>query len=201
MKKAPTQLRSRQTVEAMIEATAQVVAEEGWAATTTSRVAARAGVSVGSLYQYFESREDLLVALIQREIEAVTKRFDAALPELMAMDASAAVRRLLGLAFEQLEGNPRLYAELAANWQATRTTVFADAFEAYVLDVLRVFFAARYAEFGPVDVNTLAFIVSNGAMFVIARFLSREPRGVTKESLIEEMSTLYSLYLESKGKA
>lgn len=66
LRKSPRQARSRATFEAIVEATAQVLVEQGYEGATTARVAERAGVSVGSLYQYFPGKEALIAALIKR---------------------------------------------------------------------------------------------------------------------------------------
>ena len=68
-RKTPTQARSRATVEAILVAATQVLRRDGYAATTTDRVAKRAGVSVGSLYQYFPNKDAILVALTERHID------------------------------------------------------------------------------------------------------------------------------------
>ncbi|MGF1646487.1 MAG: TetR/AcrR family transcriptional regulator [Kineosporiaceae bacterium] len=64
----PRQARARQTVEFVLEAAAQLFAEAGYRATTTNHVAARAGVSVGTLYQYFPHKDALLLALAERHV-------------------------------------------------------------------------------------------------------------------------------------
>lgn len=61
-RKQPQQRRSRATVDKILAAAAQVLAEEGDGA-TTDRIAARAGVSIGSLYQYFPNKDALLLEL------------------------------------------------------------------------------------------------------------------------------------------
>lgn len=68
-RKNPTQSRSRATVEAVLSATAHILESRGVGALNTNAVAERAGVSIGSLYQYFPSKDAILVALIQRERE------------------------------------------------------------------------------------------------------------------------------------
>jgi AcrR family transcriptional regulator len=69
-RKTPRQARSRATFEAILGAAAQVFGREGYATATTDRIAARAGVSVGSLYQYFPNKDAILVALTERHIDA-----------------------------------------------------------------------------------------------------------------------------------
>jgi AcrR family transcriptional regulator len=198
VKKTPTQERSRQTVEALIEATARTVAEHGWAQTTTNHIAECAGVSVGSLYQYFENREQLFAALIEREISVVTQRLDEQIPIMLKADAATAIRISLEVAFAYFESNEKLFTELANNWQATGRQDFVDAFEGYMLDAMRMFMAQNYAAYEPLDLNTLSFIMSNATMFVLSRFVSRKPKGVTKDALIAHVTELYALYFKSK---
>ncbi|TMZ52891.1 TetR/AcrR family transcriptional regulator, partial [Klebsiella pneumoniae] len=71
-RKTPRQQRSRETVAAILEAAAQLFQRHGYTATTTNKIAERAGVSIGSLYQYFPNKEALLAALAQEHLETAT---------------------------------------------------------------------------------------------------------------------------------
>ncbi|MDG4830321.1 TetR/AcrR family transcriptional regulator [Solwaraspora sp. WMMD1047] len=71
-RRTPRQLRSRDTVEVLLEAAAQVFQREGYAA-TTNRIADRAGVSIGSLYQYFPNKNAILHALAERHLADATE--------------------------------------------------------------------------------------------------------------------------------
>jgi AcrR family transcriptional regulator len=66
--KAPRQARSKATVDAIVEATGQVFERGGYRRTTAAKVAARAGVSVGSLYQYFPDKEAMIAAFFDRRL-------------------------------------------------------------------------------------------------------------------------------------
>ncbi|MCA3835217.1 MAG: TetR/AcrR family transcriptional regulator, partial [Burkholderia sp.] len=66
-RKAPRQRRSVATVEAIVEAAARILERDGFDGYTTNAVAALAGVSIGSLYQYFPNRDALTAALVERE--------------------------------------------------------------------------------------------------------------------------------------
>lgn len=67
-RRTPIQRRSQVTVEDILVAAAQIFEKHGYAAGTTNRIAARAGVSIGTLYQYFPNKEALAVALLERHI-------------------------------------------------------------------------------------------------------------------------------------
>lgn len=89
-RRAPRQARALATQDAILEAAAQIIARDGLAAFTTNAVAERAGVSIGSLYQYFANKDGLMVALIdrqQRQQLATLKAALASVPE----DASLAL--------------------------------------------------------------------------------------------------------------
>jgi AcrR family transcriptional regulator len=77
-RKSPRQARSAATVEAIRTATIQVLLAEGVARLTTTRVAERAGVSVGTMYQYFPHKEALLFALVSEKLEAVAVALEQA---------------------------------------------------------------------------------------------------------------------------
>lgn len=66
-RKSPAQSRAVETVAAVLEAAARILEERGFAGYTTNAVAHRAGVSIGSLYQYFPGKDAVTVALIERE--------------------------------------------------------------------------------------------------------------------------------------
>jgi len=72
-RRQPQQRRARETVEAVLEAVVRIVKRNGIKAVTTNRVAEVAGVSIGSVYQYFPDKRAMFVALHQRHIEEVDR--------------------------------------------------------------------------------------------------------------------------------
>jgi len=82
-RKTPLQARSKATVDAILAAAAQVLKRKGYAAATTDRIAERAGVSVGSLYQYFPNKDAILVALAERHIDTGFELVRALLTEAL----------------------------------------------------------------------------------------------------------------------
>ncbi|MDI3336978.1 TetR/AcrR family transcriptional regulator [Defluviimonas aestuarii] len=111
-RKVPVQTRSRATVEAILEATARILEAEGLEAVTTNRVAERAGVSIGSLYQYFPSRDAILAELVRRMRLSMSARLMKASAEAQDMPLAEAVPRLMAAAVHQYETEPRLTAAL-----------------------------------------------------------------------------------------
>ncbi|MEY3997313.1 MAG: hypothetical protein RLY60_125, partial [Pseudomonadota bacterium] len=77
MRKQPIQKRAQLTIEAIFQATAQLVERDGMAGLTTNKIAAKAGFSVGTLYQYFASKDEIFRALVQYSREAVLKELSS----------------------------------------------------------------------------------------------------------------------------
>lgn len=67
-RKKPVQRRSKEMYDAILEAAAHILSAKGYAATTTNHIAELAGISIGSLYQYFPNKEAIAVELLQRHI-------------------------------------------------------------------------------------------------------------------------------------
>ena len=81
-RKSPSQERSRQTVERILNAATRIFHEQGYAGTTTNDIADEADLSIGSLYQYFPNKDALLAALTKRHITSTTSSLVAMIGEL-----------------------------------------------------------------------------------------------------------------------
>lgn len=104
-RKKPLQARSAATVQAILQAAAHILETDGLAACSTNAVALKAGVSIGSLYQYFPSRDAITKALILEQTAAL-------LVEVEAIDATqggrVALQQLVGVAMAQQFNRPAL---------------------------------------------------------------------------------------------
>ncbi len=112
--KEPQQARSRETFEAILQAAAQVFERKGYAGATTNRIAARAGVSIGSLYQYFPNKDAILVALAKRHLQQGTEHL-APLVSTFAADpppVREGLELLVGAMVELHADSPRLHRVL-----------------------------------------------------------------------------------------
>ena len=111
-RKSPRQDRSKATVDAIIQAMTRVLIKEGWDAASTNRVAIEAGVSVGSLYQYFPSKEALVLAVMERHALAMTERLQERMLQLATAPLEEAAIELTHLFIETHQTNPKLHRVL-----------------------------------------------------------------------------------------
>lgn len=108
--RAPQQERSRRRVAALLDAAAEEFAERGFTAATTTGVAARAGVPIGSLYQWFPDKEALLYGLADRHLaEGASVLLEALDRARAAADLASSVRVLVEATVEANDGDPRLH--------------------------------------------------------------------------------------------
>ena len=93
-RKAPKQTRSAVTIDAIHTATIQVLLAEGVSRLTTTRVAVRAGVSVGTMYQYYPHKQALLFAIVERQLQSITAAMLTAAERLMGQDLATVAKGL-----------------------------------------------------------------------------------------------------------
>lgn len=137
-RKQPSQARAQLTQAAIVEAAARILESDGQSGLTTNHIAQRAGVSIGSLYQYFPNRDAILAALIRREREVLARAVSAVRSEA---DPDRAFARLIDTALAHQFARPRLALALEHVEQAlgleAEAVALADRLSADTLAVLR----------------------------------------------------------------
>lgn len=198
-RKHASQDRSRATVDTLVEATARILVKEGFDKASTNRIAEEAGVSVGSLYQYFPSKEALVAAVIVRHNETLMQTARGALAEVASLPIAKAVRRLVTVAIEAHRIDPKLHRVLAE--QLPRTGMLEDVGiinrEGYTL--VRSYLEAHRDEIRVVDLDMASFVVvtsiealTHTAVLHRADMLSDDTVG----TLVDEATRLIVKYLQ-----
>jgi AcrR family transcriptional regulator len=154
-RKKPVQKRSQVTVDAIVEAAARVFVREGYPSATTNRIAELAGVSVGSLYEYFPNKASLLAALVGRQVENMMQVMNERLAEVKGGTLSqivlAIARAAIEAHYQNIELNRLLIAGTprVAHWRHIEQVSFSLA------DLIRDALAHLIAE--PVRLEHAAF--------------------------------------------
>src|SRR5262249_58296010 len=108
-RRQPKQRRARQTVEAVLDAVVRVLKRDGFDAITTNRIAEVAGVSIGSVYQYFPDKRAIFVALHQRHVDQIDRVVEARLVEYAASSLEDLVRAMVEGMIEAHATHPELH--------------------------------------------------------------------------------------------
>jgi AcrR family transcriptional regulator len=160
-RKKPRQQRSQDTVECILDATARVLCSTGYDRASTNRVALAAGVSVGSLYQYFPSKEALVAALVERHVEQMTSLVKGKLAEVSAAPLDVAVRTMIESMFAAHAVDPRLHKVLIEQVPRIGKLERVVGVEREVEVLVAIFLAARKDEIRRSQLEAAAFVVCN----------------------------------------
>lgn len=106
--KAPTQERSKQTVNTLITSCSQILREEGFFGVTNDKVAKLAGISIGSLYQFFGNKESVVSAVVQNALEKDMNLFSSKINDLRVLNPNEKKEALLRLMIEIFENDMEL---------------------------------------------------------------------------------------------
>mgnify|MGYP001560716444 CR=1 FL=1 len=197
-RKKPTQARAQATVEAILRATAHILRTAGWDACNTNAVAKRAGVSIGSLYQYFPSKEALVAALaeehanqglgvlleavsaapqVTRSFEGTVRHYIRAMVALHAVDPK--LHRVL------VEQVPRLKGGLDV---VRRVSTQSAA-------LVRAWLETQRKHLRAVDLDVATFILVTAVESVAHLQVLDRPPQLDQDALVEELSELVLGYL------
>lgn len=155
------QPRARETVECIVEGAARILLRTGYARATTNRIAREAGVSVGSVYEYFEDKDAVFEALIRRELDRLVDAVASA-PLDPADPLEVKLGRLLSASMGAMRFGPSLFRALEAVPGAAFRSQLARARRA-VLVIVRDLLEAHRAELRVRDVDLAAFLLVSAA--------------------------------------
>jgi len=202
VRKLPRQARAQATVGAILEATVQILDREGLEAATMSHIAEVAGVSVGSIYQYFSHRDAILNALQDREFARSLQLMqellaDGNLTQSARETVTAVVR---GLA-ELYRSCPGLHRVLAIEGLRVAKADRVHAFDLRIIEIVRHFLVATSAPMRPKSVDAAAFVVVQSVRATMLACLLERPSGLDEETLIQEVVDLVLRYLVRQDSA
>jgi AcrR family transcriptional regulator len=143
-RRQPQQDRARQTVAAVLDAVVRILKRQGIDGVTTNRIAEVAGVSIGSVYQYFPDKRAVFAALHERHREQMAAIVEGAMLDHAAAPLATLVRALVEALIDAHTVDPELHDLLAS--EVPHGAQGAEAFDARLRRVLRVAFAAREKE-------------------------------------------------------
>lgn len=195
-RKVPTQKRAQSTVESILQATEQLVRDLGFEKVGTRLIAERAGVSIGSLYQYFPTYESILLAWYEKVAASAARQMKLATVAILDRSLDDSVRITLKALLKVFEQNAvaliRMPHEVAEIERATRFT----SFEYLNRGAMRLYFAQHH-EFNPRDTERHIFFIECIIMSILRRYAIEKPRHVKRADVLEQAALLVSSYLKN----
>jgi AcrR family transcriptional regulator len=192
-RKSPRQARAKVTVDAIVEATIQLLLADGYDKFTTVRAAERAGVSVGSLYQYFPNKAALASAVIDRCCEHFLTAFDSAVVDQPTLDDC--IHALVDFAFVSHHITPdlhRIVQELAVRLGVEDK---ADSVSRTATKAIESVLRRHSDEIAPeIDLAVAATIIET-MLEALAHRAMLDPERTRHDALVAETTRLIRRYL------
>jgi AcrR family transcriptional regulator len=194
-RKSPQQSRSRVTVESILDGAIRVLEREGSPALTTTSIARAAGVSVGTLYQYFPNRQSILDSLQEREFQ----RTLLVMQEVMVNSppgsteelARGVIRGLLGL----YRAAPELHRVLVIEGLTGEAPEQVKAFDLRMVSLVRSVLSGARLSCRRSNLDAAAFIAYQAVRACMLAHLLEAPSGLDESVLTDELADLLQRYL------
>jgi AcrR family transcriptional regulator len=197
-RKSASQARSRLTIDALLEATARVLTKEGYDRASTNKIAAVAGVSIGSLYQYFPSKEALVAAVIDRHMHEMLQLVRDALIKAATRPIEVAARELVSIMLDAHRIDPKLHRVLVEQVPRTRRLENIESIERETFGLVRDYLEAHRDQLDVADPDVAAFVCVTAVEALTHAAVVRRPEILTDEKaerLVDDVTRLIVRYL------
>ena len=192
-RKLPKQERSQATVSAILIATTRILTEEGYDKFNTNRVAELAGVSVGSLYQYFPNKAALLYALGEHHANEMAQLAQQHLEGLGDRSILEVLQQIIKAVLAAYAVNPKLYRIL--HQQVPRSEEMQKLDDARIEQMLHAFLALHRDQLRPQNLDITVFIVSRTIKALLYDAIADRPNLLKNGELEQELMRMLSSYL------
>lgn len=194
-RKQPIQARSQATVDAILRATIRVLTKEGFDRTSTNKVARTAGVSVGSLYQYFPSKEALVMELVERHHRQMIGILFERLAEVEAVALPRAIRTVVEALVSAHDQDMVLHRIVVEELpRMGKWGELMRAIEARATPAVRAYLEARKGELRVTDLDAATFVLVTGVQALTDRVVFVED-GETQARLVSAACDMLTAYL------
>jgi AcrR family transcriptional regulator len=194
-RKQPKQSRSKVTVEAILEATTHILVEEGYDKANTNRIAERAGISIGSLYQYFPNKEALMTALMEQHAQEMAALVETKLNRLFDSPLEIAIPEIITAVVAAHAINPRLHQVLSEEIPCSERSPQMHKADERITQLLRAYLDRWRDKIQPQNIDLTVFILSRTVDSLCHAAVIEQPNLVSNNQFEREVSNLLLAYL------
>lgn len=202
-RKSASQKRSKATVETLLDATARVLTRHGYDRASTNRIADTAGVSVGSLYQYFPNKEALVAALVARHNRELLELVREAVKKVASLDLATAMRELVRAAVDAHLVDPALHRIFAEQVPRMGQLAKIESLQQEAFLVMRSYLSERRDEISVSDLDVATKICVTTVEALTHEFVINKPDAPAgeRDRFIDEVTRLLMGYLTPRAAA
>lgn len=193
-KKSPKRRSSRSLVSAILTTTARILETGDYAKVTTNRIAKLAGVSIGSVYEYFPSKEALIGAIVDQAIERNQKRFEARLNDCDGYSFDELIGVMVQAAADSYLRNRKIRAIMFEQAPQLQKTEHVLKLRKHMTAQLKQVVERYKGEVRPKNREVAAFVSVNAVLGVFQMMLLDYPDGIKETELVREVAILVRRY-------
>lgn len=194
LRREPRQLRSKQMVERIIAAGREVLVARGYEAATTNHIAAAAGISPGSLYQYFPDKTAILGEVIDRYADELVARLSHAFLRSLGAPTEEGKRMVVTAMLDAFEENADLLRVLVEQVPRSRDSVRA-VFARRMDDMMTAALLARPDHDPARPADAIAWVLVRAVEHVTISYVLERPQ-LDRATVIDELTVLITQYLD-----
>lgn len=188
-------------VDRILEAGRVVLLRDGHDATSTNRIAAEAGISPGSLYQYFGNKDAVITAIVERYSDELAERITAALADRFDETGPSMVRATLNALLDALEDNIEFLRVVADEIPRSENLDRMEALEQRIIGLMSAYLSARRDLLRrDVTPSLAAWIMVRSAQSLAVRYVLDRPP-FDRETFVAELERLSTSYLAERTPA
>lgn len=189
------QKRSQDTIEVILDAAAHILTHDGYASFTTNQIAETAGVSIGSIYQYFPNKDLILSQLIDRHMHQINSVFESKMLQVVGAPLPEAIKEVVTTILAVHAVNPKLHRALNEQIPKAGQADKLEELHRNATTLLRYFLELRKDQLRIRNLDLAAFIIVEATDSVIHSVVQNSPELLKDEKLKEELSDLLLRYL------
>ena len=198
MRKKPQQQRAKLIVDHILQAAQICIVEQGLMQITTPKIAEKAGVSVGSLYQYFENKEEIIQELLRRKSE----NLGLALKQMVVTQEQLSIQEIIPLSiqfgFDVMRAESGFFIEVLKHWHGYTNSEAAQILEKHFFEVGMYVFNRFYRHWDFETLKHKSFVIINSTLFTMMRYVSNNSFLISEQQLRDELSNMILAYLAQK---
>ena len=200
MRKRPQQQRAKIVVDSILQATQLCVAEYGLMQVTTPKIAEKSGVSVGSIYQYFENKDQIILELLRRKSENLGMALKQLSMSQDQLELKILIDSSLQFGFDVMREDNGFFIEVLKHWHGYNNSEAAQILEKHFLEVGLYVFNRFYPHWSFEILKHKSFVIINSTLFTMMRYVSNNDFLITEQQLKLELSSMILAYLEKQNK-
>ncbi|HKQ83398.1 MAG TPA: TetR/AcrR family transcriptional regulator [Steroidobacteraceae bacterium] len=195
-RKRPQQQRSLVTMQSIHQAALELIAQGGFETLSAARIAERAGIGVGSFYDYYSNKEALLTDLYASASSALVKRMRENLPRILDLPVEETVALTVKEVVGLYEEHRAVLIDLPLEHPEIKLDINPLSFEQLTHGSILIYLQHRGKPLQPDELETKAFFLEHVIVGCIRQYLSNPPPQVSREAFIANLTQIITPYMK-----